>query len=174
MKAYDEPFMVSPRLSKKLNIAQDNLCAFVFLLSAVGSVAVTRQCVCEVGMPANSYSRSNTWQDSKKKVKFFIFYNVSQADLRGPHSAVVKKCAYRQALEYVDYIRDRRLAAYYGWTIHFMLLMALSFLKIPWFQLRQSFKKVKRLMGKNTTIKKKEFSSMSKSRDHMNKSRWAN
>ena len=165
--AYDEPFMVSPRLSRELNIAQDNLFSFVFLLSAKGSVAVTQQCVCEVGMPANSYSRSKIWQDSKKRVKFFIFFNIAHANLRGQHSAVVKKCAYRQALEYVDYIRDRRLVAYYDWRINFLLLLGLSFLKIPWFHLRQFVKRVKRLIGKNETIKKKEFSSMSKSKSYI-------
>ena len=96
--AYDEPFMVNAPLARRLNSGEDNVCAYIFILSAVGSVAVSPRCVCEIGTPAESYSRSDPqWIRTKKKVKFVVFYNLYRANMPGPHATAVKRMAYKQA-----------------------------------------------------------------------------
>ena len=160
MKAYDEPFMISPELSRKLKIAQDNISAFVFVLSAVGSVALTQKCVCEIGVPKDSYSRTKIWQDTKKRVKFVIFFNIYTSGLKGKYARACKKMAFKQAMEYVDYIRDIKIIKYYNWSAKIFVLVALSFIKIPWFQLRQFNKKLRHIFKKDsspTKIKKSDI-----------------
>ncbi|HSV92820.1 MAG TPA: glycosyltransferase family 2 protein [Desulfobacterales bacterium] len=145
--AYDEPFMVNAPLARRLNSGEDNVCSYVFILSAVGSVAVSARCVCEIGTPAESYSRSDpSWIRTKKKVKFVVFYNLYRAKLTGPHASAVKRMAYRQALDYVDHMRDARILRYYGYDPGVLLLAALSLLRWPFIRLRYLFK---RALGRN-------------------------
>jgi glycosyltransferase involved in cell wall biosynthesis len=147
LRAYDAPFMVNAALAKRLNSGEDNVCAYVFLLSAIGSVALNSKCVCEIGTPTESYSRSDPqWLRTKQKVKFVIFYNLYRADLRGPNAAAVKRMAFRQALDYVDHICDRRIARYYRYQPEILLLIMVAFLKRPWTELRYYFK---RKIGRN-------------------------
>jgi glycosyltransferase involved in cell wall biosynthesis len=165
LRAYDEPFMIGPSLSRKLNIAQDNAFSFVFVLSAIGSVAITRKCVCEIGVPENSYSRTKSWQDSKKKVKFVVFFNIYNSELKGKYARVSKRMAFKQAIEYVDYIRDIKIIKYYNWNSKILLLVAFSFIKIPWFQFRQVYKELRRKFMRSSSppkISKKDISNHSR------------
>jgi len=147
LNAYDEPFVVNRPLARRLNSGEDNVCAYVFILSSVGSVAVTGKCTCEIGTPKESYSRSDpAWAQTKKKVKFVVFYNLHRADLKGEHAPEVKRMAFKQALDYVDHICDMRIAQYYSYHIGFLSLVILSLLRKPWIKLRYYFK---RKMGKN-------------------------
>ncbi len=72
--AFEEPFLVSKSLAKKLNLADDTMWGFVFVLSSIGSVALTGKVVCVVGRPGDSYSQSNKkWLQTRTKVKFIVF-----------------------------------------------------------------------------------------------------
>jgi glycosyltransferase involved in cell wall biosynthesis len=147
LKAYDEPFMVNASLARRLNSGEDNVCAYVFILSAVGSVAVNPKCVCEIGTPKDSYSRSDPrWLRTKQKVKFVILYNLHRADLKGPHAGVVRRMAYKQALDYLDHICDRRIASYYHYHPKIILLMMISIVRRPWTEMRYA---IKRMIGRN-------------------------
>lgn len=147
LNAYDEPFVVNRRLARRLKSAEDNVCAYVFILSSVGSVALTAKCTCEIGTPKESYSRSDpAWVRTKKKVKFVVLYNLYRADLKGEHAREVRRMAFKQALDYVDHICDMRIAKYYGYHFGFLALMILSLLRRPWIKLRYLFK---RKMGRN-------------------------
>jgi hypothetical protein len=116
-------------------------------LSAVGSVAFSPKLVCEIGTPAESYSRSDpTWNRTKKKVKFIIFFNLYRAELKGPHAAAVTKMAFKQAIDYVDFICDFKIAAYYHYHPMFLLLVMLSVLRRPWIELSYL---IKRRLGRN-------------------------
>jgi len=142
LKAYDEPFMINRGLALRLGLAEDNAYAFVFILSAVGSIAFSRKCVCEIGTPVDSYSRSDPkWNRTKKKVKFIIFFNLYRADLQGPYAPAVKHMAFKQALDYVDHICDFKIAGYYRYHPGFLLLMLLSVLRRPWIELRYFIKR---------------------------------
>ncbi len=147
LKAYEDPFMINRALAQRLGVAEDNVYAYLFLLSAVGSVAFSRKLVCEIGTPAESYSRSNpTWNRTKKRVKFLIFFNLYLADIKGPHAAAVTKMALKQAIEYVDDICDFKIAAYYRYHPVFLMLVILSVLRRPWIELRYF---IKRMIGRN-------------------------
>jgi hypothetical protein len=114
----------------------------VFLLSGMGAVALCEKPVCEIGTPPESYSRSNrSWKDTKEKVKFVIFYNISRADLKGKYAFQVKKMAFKQALYYADCIFDSRIADYYHWQFGIILLMGFSLLKKSWNSIKYFFKR---------------------------------
>jgi glycosyltransferase involved in cell wall biosynthesis len=97
--AFDEPFIVNRALAKKLNLADDNVFAFVFVLASTGSVALTGKATCEVGTPESAYSRSDKWRKTRAKVKFILFYNIYKANLTGKSARVVKEMARKQAVE---------------------------------------------------------------------------
>lgn len=142
LKAFDEPFVVNGAVSRKLGIAQDDIFSYVFLLSAMGSIALCEKRVCEIGVPPESYSRSNqTWRDTKGKVKFVIFYNIFRTNLKGQYASDVKRMAFKQALQYADRILDPRIARYYGWSRGIMLMMGLSVVKRGWSEIRYGFKR---------------------------------
>ncbi len=147
LNAYENPFMVNRTLARSLGVAEDNAYAYLFVLSAVGSVGFSRKLVCEIGTPAESYSRSDpTWNRTKKKLKFIIFFNLYRADLKGPHAAAVKQMAFKQAFDYVDYILDPKIAAYYRYHPLFLLLAMVCVARRPWIGLRAFIKKT---LGRN-------------------------
>lgn len=145
LSAFKEPFLVSGAMARSLDLAHDNAFAYVFILSSVGSVALTGKVVCEVGTPKDSYSRGDEkWKQTRAKVKFIIFYNIYRANLAGKYAQAAKKAAKRQALAYIDYILDPKIMRYYHYGIEIILLMCLSLLRRPWFLLRLRFKRAKR------------------------------
>lgn len=156
LKAYDEPFVVNGAISRRLGIAQDDLFSYVFLLSGMGTVGLCEKLVCKIGTPPESYSRSNRkWKNTKGKVKFFILYNIYCADLKGKYAADVKRAAFKQAFEYIDYILDFRIAQYYNWSPGIILLMGLSLPKNAWSELRYAFKRCVNVIKPNTFKKTK-------------------
>jgi glycosyltransferase involved in cell wall biosynthesis len=158
IKAYDEPFVVNGAVARRLGVAQDDLFAYVFLLSGMGTVGLCERLVCEIGTPPESYSRSDTgWIKTRGKVKFFIFYNISRAAPQGRHSREVKRAAFRQALEYIECIFDRRIGQYYEWRPQIILFMGLSLFKIAGMELRFAFKRGVNLIRPNTFNKTKRL-----------------
>lgn len=151
IRAYDEPFVINGAVSRRLGIAQDDVFSYVFLLSAMGSVALCEKRVCEIGVPPESYSRSNrSWERTKGKVKFVIFYNIFRADLKGRYATDVKRMAFKQALQYADHILDTRIARYYGWSPGFLLMMGLSVVKRGWSDIRFLLKRTVNRIRPNT------------------------
>jgi glycosyltransferase involved in cell wall biosynthesis len=156
LRAYGEPFVVNGAVSRRLGIAQDDVFSYVFLLSGAGAVALCEKPVCEIGTPPESYSRSNrSWKDSKGKVKFVIFYNISRADLKGKYAFPVKKMAFKQALYYADCIFDSKIADYYHWHFGIILLMGFSLLKKSWNSIKYFFKRGVNVVRPNTFKKTK-------------------
>ena len=128
--AFDDPFRVGGSLAKKLDIADDNLWAFVFILSSTGSVALTKKVVCEVGTPKSSYSRSNLkWKKTRSKVKFIILYNIYKANLKGRYAPAVQKVARKQAFAYIDKIFSNKIMRYYNYSFDILLIMGLALTK---------------------------------------------
>ncbi len=149
-RVYDEPYVVNGEVSRRLGIAQDDMFSYVFLLSALGSVALCAKPVCEIGTPPESYSRSAGWRNTKGKVKFYVFYNVWRSDVQGPHAREVRKMARRQALQYADSILDARIGRYYGWRPHLLLMMALGLIKGGYKRARLAGKRLVNAVRPNT------------------------
>lgn len=142
LNAYDPPYAVDGALARRLGVAQDDAFAYVFLLSALGGVALCHHPVCEIGQPHDSYSRSDRrWREAKRRVKFVIFYNISRADLKGEYAADVRRMAKAQALEYVEWVLDRRIARYYRWHPELVLLMGVGLVKRAWREMRYALKR---------------------------------
>jgi glycosyltransferase involved in cell wall biosynthesis len=151
LRAFEEPFAVDGAISRRLGIAQDDCFSYVFLLSAMGSVGLCEKLTCEIGTPPQSYSRSNkNWKNTKGKVKFFVFYNIYRADLRGRYAEDVKRMALKQALQYADCIFDARIGRYYHWRPGILLMMGFSLVKRAWSELRYSFKRAVNVIRPNT------------------------
>ena len=143
LKAFDEPYQVNKSLARKLNLADDNLLGFVFVLSAMGSVALTGKVVCEVGQPADSYSRSSKqWLKTRAKVKFVILYNIYKADLAGKFAATAKATAKQQAYiqAMVENIFDLRVIRHYHFKFEVIWLLSTYMRK----KLIRSYKNMKR------------------------------
>jgi glycosyltransferase involved in cell wall biosynthesis len=146
--AFDEPFFVSGYLAKKLNLADDNVFAFVFVLSSIGFVALTGKVVCEVGTPGNSYSRSDVkWKKTRSKVKFIVFYNIYKSNLEGRYAQEVQKMARKQAYQFVGKIFSLKIIRYYNYSFEIILLMGLSIIK-------KYFKKIRKLLIKANLLQK--------------------
>lgn len=128
--AFDEPFFVSGSLAKKLDLADDNGFAFVFVQSSFGSVALTGKVVCEIGTPKNSYSQANSkWKKTRSKVKFIIFYNIYKSRLEGRYAQTVKEMARKQAYEYIGKIFSFKIIQHYNYSFEIIRLMGLSIAK---------------------------------------------
>jgi glycosyltransferase involved in cell wall biosynthesis len=156
LNVYHEPYVISGALSRRLGIAQDDAFSYVFLLSGMGAVALCEKPVCEIGTPPESYSRSNrSWKDTKGKVKFVIFYNISRADVKGKYAFQVKKMAFKQSLYYADCILDSRIADYYHWQFGIILLMGFSFLKKSWIAIKYFVKRGVNVVRQDTFKKTK-------------------
>lgn len=140
--AFDEPFLVNRALAKKLDLAVDNMFAFVFILSSIGSVALTGKVVCEIGTPENAYSRSDKWRKTRGKVKFIVFYNIYKANLTGRSARAVKEMAMKQAVEQAlkRNIFDLKIMRHYNFRIEIIHLMSLSLLR----EARRFLKKLKK------------------------------
>ena len=130
--AYDEPFVVNSALARRLNSGEDHCCSYVFILRRGVSIRQPAMRLRDRD-PPESYSRSDPkWVQTKKKVKFVVFYNLYRANLKGPNAAEVKRMALKQAMDYVDHICDVRIARYCHYHSGVLLLMALSLLRRPW------------------------------------------
>jgi len=111
--AFNEPFLVSGSLAKKLDLADDNVFAFVFVNASIGSVALTGKVVCEIGTPIDSYSRSDKkWRKTRAKVKFIVFYNIYKAPLNGKYAQAVSEMAKKQAFELIGKIFSFKIIRY--------------------------------------------------------------
>lgn len=150
LKVFDEPFVVNGALSRRLGIAQDDVFSYIFLLSSMGSVALCQKRVCEIGTPPESYSRSKGWKDTKRKVKFIIFYNIGHSDFKGKYARDVKRMAFKQALQYTEYIFDSRIARYYNYSPGILFFMGFGVLRRVWTEIRYSFKKAVNIIRPNT------------------------
>ena len=105
--------MVNGAVSRKLEIAQDDVFSYVFLLSGVGAVALCEKPVCEIGTPAESDSRSNrSWKESKREGEVCNFLQYLPRGSEGQIRLSRQKMAFKQALYYADCIFDSRIAEY--------------------------------------------------------------
>ena len=125
--AFDKPFQVNKSLAQKLDLADDNVFAFVFVFSSIGSVALTGKVVCQVGTPQNSYSRSDKkWRKTRTKVKFVVFYNIYKARLTGKSAGAVEEMALKQAVSEAlrENIFDLKIIRHYNFSMEIIYLIS--------------------------------------------------
>jgi glycosyltransferase involved in cell wall biosynthesis len=145
--AFEAPFLVSKSLAQKLNVADDNVFAFVFVYSSIGSVALTGKVVCVVGRPEDSYSQSSKkWQQTRAKVKFIVFYNIYKAPLTGKSAQAAKEMAKKQAVEIAVNMNifDLKIIQHYTFSIEVIYLMSAYMRKESLRFLRKLKKRAKR------------------------------
>jgi glycosyltransferase involved in cell wall biosynthesis len=149
--AFDEPFIVNRALSQKLNLAGDNVFAYVFVLSSIGSVALTGKATCKVGTPESAYSRSRKWRKARAKVKFILFYNIYKANMTGSFAQAVKEMARKQAVEQAvkTNIFDLKIMQHYNFSSEIIYFMCLSLLKRP----RRFRKKLKKKLKHQSKLR---------------------
>ena len=134
LRAFEEPYLVSQGLSQQLDIPQDNLMAFVNVLSAAGRVALTGKVVCAIGTPSSSYSRSKAWRRAREKTKFVVLFNVYKSNLEGLYAETVKFDARQMMLKYVLSGRvtpDLKIIQHYDYSLEVIGYMLLSLVVSP-------------------------------------------
>jgi len=125
--AFEEPFLLNKSLAKKLDLTDDTLWGFVFVLSSIGSVALTGKVVCVAGRPEGSYSQaSEKWLQTRTKIKFIILYNIYRARLTGKSAQVAKETAKKQAVEQAlrENILDLKIIRHYNFSLELIYLLS--------------------------------------------------
>lgn len=126
--AFQDPFFVSESLANRLDILADNGFSFVFLLSSIGSVAVTGKVVCVSGSPEDSYSKSEGWGKHCNETMFVVYYNLYQAKLDGKYAQSVKKRVKNVILLATINRINVKIIRHYNYNIEAILLMFLSYI----------------------------------------------
>ena len=90
---FQYPFCLDESMSIPMGFQSDEGYCHQFLLSSIGSVAVTNKVIGVRGRPSEAYSRSTVWRKDIGQVQFLLMYNVYKADLKGKYSDIVKKKA---------------------------------------------------------------------------------
>lgn len=132
--AFEEPYLVSQDLGKKLGIPQDNLFAYLHVLSAAGRVGVTGKVVCVVGTPSSSYSKSKEWRKTQDKTRFVVWFNLYKSHLDGPYVEAVKLDARWHIKKYILRGRitpDLKIIRHYGYSLEVIGYMLLSLAVSP-------------------------------------------
>lgn len=99
-------------------LAIDEAFAFQFLLSSIGSVAVTNKVVSVRGVPDTSFCQSNKgkWGKVVGMATFFIYYNIYTADLKGKYADAVKQRAKEEIFYYRIKSINVKLLKHYGFA----------------------------------------------------------
>ena len=121
------PFFITESMARELNILSDEGFAFQFLLSSIGSVAVTQKVVSVRGMPPTSYSKTTHWSKIGNQALFMIYFNLSQAKLGGRYSRTVKKRARQTLFQYPMNAINPKILRYYHYHPKAVWMMFLSY-----------------------------------------------
>lgn len=128
MGAYRYPYCLDEEITEPLGILPDEGFAFQFLLSSIGSVAVTNKIVSVRGEPENSYSSSQAWHKVAGQALFMLMFNIYSSDLNGKYAKEVKKRAKYWAI--FNYPVERfniKILKHYKYDYRAVLLMSSSY-----------------------------------------------
>lgn len=126
--AFHYPFMVGETLAKKLAILPDDGFSYLFVLSSIGSVAITEKVVSVHGMPEDSYGKSEGWSKVANETMFVIFYNIYQAKLDGQYAQSIKKRSKKFVLQASVKRINPKIIRYYNYKPEVIFLMLLSYM----------------------------------------------
>lgn len=134
--AFREPLVLGAGRARRLGLYADNVMSFVYVLAALGSVALRPKPAVLIGEPEDSFSRRESSRRVAAKVKFLVMYDVSRAALAGPYAAAARAAARERARDKADEFGwDLRLLRHLRFRPEVMGLMARAFLH----RLRQSW-----------------------------------
>lgn len=125
------PFPMTRSQGEALGIMPDEGFAFQFLLSSIGSVALTEKVVSVRGRPPTSFceSRGEEWARVVGQAMFVIHYSLYKAKLTGKYAAAVKKRARETIFHYPVDRMNWRILRHYHYAPDAIWLMSLSYAK---------------------------------------------
>ena len=127
---YHYPFSISIEMGKELDIIPDEFFAFQFLLSSIGSIAISEKIVSVRGNPKTSFvnSRKNEWAKSIGLTSFIIHYNLYKANLTGKFSKTVKKEAIKRIFHFPMNRISFKIFKFYKYSLVVLIFMSLAYL----------------------------------------------
>jgi glycosyltransferase involved in cell wall biosynthesis len=129
MGAYRYPFCLDEEIAAPLGIMPDEGFVFQFLLSSIGSVAVTNKVVSVRGEPPDSYSRSQAWHQVVGQALFMLMFNIYSSNLDGKYAKAIKKRAKYWAVFYFPVERlNLKILKHYKYNYMAVLLMIASYI----------------------------------------------
>lgn len=128
--AFHYPFNLSVKEAKVFGMLANDSFAFQFLLSSVGSVAITEKVVSVRGRPETALC--NIYDKERRKFTgwdhFIIHYNLYKADLNGKYAQAVKQRA-RQTIFHIPVTKiSLKILKHYNYAIDACYLMLCSYL----------------------------------------------
>jgi hypothetical protein len=129
MGAYRYPYCLDQGITKKLDILPDEGFVFQFLLSSIGSIAITNKIVSVRGQPPHSYSSSTSWQKVAGQALFMLMFNIYSSNLNGKYANVVKNRAKYWLIFYYPVERfNIKILKHYEYSFTAIGLMLASYL----------------------------------------------
>jgi glycosyltransferase involved in cell wall biosynthesis len=126
---YREPYNIDDRLAKRLGIESDEGFVCQFLLSSVGSVAISEKVVSVRGRPKDSYSQTAEWGKIACQSLFVVYYNLYKANLTGKYATAVKKRAKQSLFEFPVEKMNFKILKYYDYDLAAVFIMSLAYAK---------------------------------------------
>lgn len=122
------PYNISESLAKELSIMSDDGFSFQFLLSSIGSIAITEKVVGVRGMPSTSYSKALGWDKFEGQALFIIYYNLYRSDMKGKYATKVKQRAKEFIFHFPVEKLNRKILKHFNYSLEVVWLMSLSYL----------------------------------------------
>jgi glycosyltransferase involved in cell wall biosynthesis len=125
------PYNLDHGLARGLGVFGDDGFSFQFLLSSIGSVAVTEKVVSVRGRPETAFSSATSgfrWDKVMGQALFIIYYNLYKSDLSGKYAQAVKKRAKDMIFEYPVEKINMRILRHYHYAPDAIWLMGVSYL----------------------------------------------
>jgi glycosyltransferase involved in cell wall biosynthesis len=123
------PFNLTKEQADSLDIISDEFFACQFLLSSIGSVAITEKIVGVRGRPETAVCNVlKEWNYVMGQTGFFILYNIYKANLCGKYSRAVKKRALGTIFQYPVEKINIKIIHHYDSKPDVILFMAVSYI----------------------------------------------
>jgi glycosyltransferase involved in cell wall biosynthesis len=122
------PFNITESLCRDLDVMPDEGFAFQFLLSSIGSVAITEKVVSVRGMPEDSFSKNPEWAKVVGQALFILYYNLYKAELPGKYAKAVRKRAKETIFHYPVERINLKILRHYDYSLEAIILMFLSYI----------------------------------------------
>ncbi len=160
MGAFHYPFDLSMAEANAFGQLAHDSFSFEFLLSSVGSVAITEKVVGVRGQPETSLCNSSH-RSSMGQHMFVIHYNLFKADLNGKYVQAVKKRARETIFDWPAERINFKILRHYHYAPDAIWLMSLSYIKhllrLPRYYVRYYVSLFRRLLR---AIRNRELSSL--------------
>lgn len=128
MGAFHYPFDLSMKEANAFGMIANDSFSFQFLLSSVGSVAITEKVVSIRGKPETSLCKIS-YMAALGQNTFVVNYNLYKADLNGKYAQAVKKRAREIIFHWPSEKINLKILKHYNYALDAIILMSLSHIK---------------------------------------------